>query len=307
MLLVIGIAFGALSLILLYPVDAYAWGPITHLDFACEALEHLKMFPAAIQSVLSAYPKDFLYGTVAADITVGKKYVEYIYNCHNWGVGFLLLNEARDGHQQACAYGYLSHLAADIVAHNYFAPALMIRGYPNRALGHVYWEMRFDSRRPKRIWTLAKEICTEDFSHDDLLFQRMLKRTLFSFKTNKRIFNSILNLHRLDRWRAGIRQIDLMSKWSLPRSEITSFRNMAIEATVSFLKDPQNAPCTKVDPTGADKLLYAKENRRRLNRAVRRKKITKSDASDFVENAQKALEKAVYQDVDLPEVVDLFV
>jgi hypothetical protein len=292
---------------LLFPSDAFAWGPISHLDFGREVLRQVSVFPAAIQSVLSACPKDFLYGNLAADITVGKKYVDYIYNCHNWRVGFLLLNEAEDESQQACAYGYLSHLAADIIAHNFFIPALMIRSYSNRTLGHVYWEMRFDARRPKRIWNLAKDICAGDFSHDDELFQRMLKRTLFSFKTNKRIFNSILNLHRLDQWRGGIRQIDLKSKWTLSRKDITLFRGMAIESVLEFLSNPQKAACTMIDPTGADKLLYAKELRRCLNRARRHRKITRTQAKDFAQEAQEALKKALYQEVELPEVADIFV
>ncbi len=290
----------------LAPLDSFAWGPITHLDYASEALKHIGQFPAAIQSILQTHPKDFLYGTLAADITVGKSYVDYIYNCHNWRVGFLLLNEAKDERQQACAYGYLTHLAADIVAHNYFVPATTIRSYSMRALGHVYWEMRFDSRCSKQTWALAKEICGTDYSHDDELFQRMLRRTLFSFKTNKRIFNSILNLHKLDKWRGGMQQLDRKSKWSLTPEEIPHFRELAMESVLAFLSDPASAPCTKVDPTGSDKLLYAQQTRRHLHRAFRKKQITKAEAEVFVIQSQAALAAAIYKEKALPEVVELF-
>lgn len=290
----------------LAPADLWAWGPIAHVDYAAEALQKLPLFTAEIRALLSAFPRDFLYGTLAADITVGKSYVDYIYNCHNWRVGFLLLNEAKDERQQACAYGYLTHLAADIIAHNFFVPATTIRSYSTRAIGHVYWEMRFDSRRPKKVWELTDEICGEDFSHDDELFQRMLKRTLFSFKTNKRIFNSILNLHRLDRWRGGMKQLDRTSNWSLSRQDITLFRGLAVESVQTFLENPQEAPCTRVDPTGADKLLYAKETRRRLNKAYRKRQISKKEANAFVREAQDALQAAIYKDAPLPEVGDLF-
>lgn len=293
---------------LLLPNNAHAWGPIAHLDYACEALKQLPLFSAQVQHLLSAHPNDFLYGTLAADITVGKSYVDYIYNCHNWRVGFLLLNEAKDDRQRACAYGYLVHLSADIVAHNFFVPATTIRSYSTRAVGHVYWEMRFDSRRPKKIWNMAKEICQADYSHDDELFQRMLKRTLFSFKTNKRIFNSILNLHKLSKWRTGMQQLDRTSNWALSRSDVTLFRGLAMESVQSFLRDPESAPCTRVDPTGADKLLYAKETRRRLNKAYRRRQITKREATIFVREAQDALQEAIYNsNAPLPEVGDLFV
>ena len=293
---------------LLIPVDAHAWGPIAHVDYAQDVLQNLPLFTAEVRALLAAYPKDFLYGTLAADITVGKKYVDYIYNCHNWRVGFLLLNEAKDERQEACAYGYLVHLAADIIAHNFFVPATTLRSFSTRTVGHVYWEMRFDSRRPKRIWDLTKEICRGDFSHDDELFQRMLKRTLFSFKTNKRIFNSILNLHRLDRWRGGMKQLDRTSSWTLSRQDITLFRGLALESVHAFLENPKKAPCTRIDPTGADKLLYAKETRRRLNKAYRRRQITKRQANIFVREAQDALQEAIYNTkTPLPEVGDLFV
>jgi len=302
----LGIIAVAALVAVLFPMDLYAWGPITHLDYASEALKHVSTFPTAIQAILRAHPQDFLYGTLAADITVGKSYVDYIYNCHNWRVGFLLLNESKDERQKACAYGYLTHLAADIVAHNYFVPATTIRSYSMRALGHVYWEMRFDSRRPKKVWNLAKEICATDYSHDDELFQRMLKRTLFSFKTNKRIFNSILNLHKLDKWRGGMQQLDRKSKWLLTREETSHFRELALESVIAFLQDPDKAPCTKVDPTGADKILYATETRRRLHRAYRHKKLNRAQADEFVQTSQAALHAAIYKEAPLPEVGDLF-
>lgn len=297
----------SLLIIIACPTEALAWGPISHLDFAAEALKHTSLYAPAIRDILNTFPKDFLYGTLAADITVGKSYVDYIYNCHNWRVGFLLLNEARDDRQRACAYGYLGHLAADIIAHNFFVPFKTVRSYPTRTLGHVYWEMRFDARRPKAIWQLAHEICETDFAHADELFQRMLKRTLFSFKTNKRIFNSILNLHRLERWHRGMKELDKKSRWTLSNQDISLFRRMAVESVLAFFKDPEKAPCTRVDPTGADKLLYAKEVRRRLSKAFRQKAISKKEAEGFVNQVKWALQEAVYKEGPLPEVSDLFV
>lgn len=297
----------ALIFLVFFPSEAHAWGPISHLDFAQEALRNLSAYPAAIQTLLSSFPKDFLYGTLAADITVGKKYVDYLYNCHNWRVGFLLLNEARDEPQQACAYGYLAHLAADIIAHNFYVPVTSISSYPTRTLGHVYWETRFDARRPKQVWTLAKELCETDFSHDDELFQRMLKRTLFSFRTNKRIFNSILNLHKLQQWRGSMRTLARKSKWPLSLEDITLYRTMALDAVQNFLKNPGKAPCTKVDPTGADKLLYAKTLRRHLHIAYRKKRLSRAAGDSFVAEVKTALHKGVYRDISLPDVSDLFV
>lgn len=301
------ISLGALFFLMGFPAEACAWGPIMHMDYASEILKNLTGYAPAIKTLLSSYPKDFLYGTLAADITVGKNYVNYIYNCHNWQVGFLLLNEAEDDRQRACAYGYLIHLASDIIAHNFFVPFKTIRSYPTRILGHVYWEMRFDAKRPKRIWRLTKEICEMDFSHDDELFQRMLKRTLFSFKTNRRIFSNILNLHKFRQWERGMKHLDRRSRWTLSTKDVITYRKMALQSVKKFLRNPEKAPCTKVDPTGADKLFYAKEVRRQLQKAYRRRSISEDEAERFVLRVRRALKRGVYEEVDLPEVSDLFV
>ena len=45
---------------------------------------------------------------------------------HNWSTGFGLLSAARGSEEQAFALGYLAHLGADVVAHNFFLPARLI-------------------------------------------------------------------------------------------------------------------------------------------------------------------------------------
>lgn len=258
-----------------------------------------------VKGLLGRFPYDFLYGALAADITVGKDYVEYLHNCHNWRVGFLILNEARDERQKAAALGYLSHLAVDIIAHNYFVPYKVMMSYPTRTLGHVYWEMRFDAKRPKKVWNLAKKISGQDFSHNDELFQRMLRRTLFSFKTNRRIFRSVLTLHKLKRWQFVMERVHEASRFKLLEKDIEDYRALAIQSVVTFLKDPDKAPCTKVDPTGEAKLLYAKETRRELKRLTRRRLISREQVKVFLLKVKQALRGTIYRPGELPTVSDL--
>lgn len=297
------------ALVFLFVPDvAWAWGPITHVDYAQEALQHLSMYGPMVKELLSRCPYDFLYGALAADITVGKDYVDYVYNCHNWRVGFLILNEAKesgDPRQRAAALGYLSHLAVDIISHNYFVPYKTIRSYPTRTLGHVYWEMRFDSKRPKRIWNLAKKISKMEFSHNDVLFERMLRRTLFSFKTNRRIFRSVLTLHRLRHWKTMMEKLHEGSRFKLSDKDMEEYRSLAIQSVVAFLKDPEKAPCTKVDPTGEGKLLYAKEMRGELRKMTKKKLITPAQTEEFLRRVKTALRETIYRPGVLPTVTDL--
>ena len=64
----------------------------------------------------------FLYGSVAADISFAKKYVPEGRHSHHWRVGEEILKAAPDEPLKAAAYGYLGHLAADTLAHNTYVP-----------------------------------------------------------------------------------------------------------------------------------------------------------------------------------------
>src|SRR5689334_25445237 len=85
-------------------------------------MRSLALLPPAIAELLRAFPHDFLYGSIAADTSMAKKYVPTGRHCHSWTVGFEIHEAARDDRMRAFAYGYLSHLAADAIAHNHFVP-----------------------------------------------------------------------------------------------------------------------------------------------------------------------------------------
>ncbi|MBI2083262.1 MAG: zinc dependent phospholipase C family protein [Deltaproteobacteria bacterium] len=299
------VLFLTFSVFFLIPDNAFAWGPITHIDYAANCLQHVSAFTPVVKMLLTKFPNDFLYGALAADITVGKDYVDYVYNCHSWRVGFLILNEAQEDRQRACAYGYLSHLAVDIISHNFFVPYKTILSYPARTIGHVYWEMRFDAKRPKSSWHLAKKLAGMKFPYNDELFQRVLRRTLFSFRTNKRIFNSVLTLHKFRHWKTMMEKVHGISRFRLRDDDIEDYRKLALESVHAFLKDPEHAPCTKVDPTGADKLLYASEMRRELKRLTQKKIIDVEDSEEFLKEVKVALRESIYHPKELPTVSDL--
>jgi hypothetical protein len=71
---------------LLIPEPALAWGPATHVALGEAVLGALYLVPPAIQAVLARFPLHFLYGSIAADISVAKKYVPEGRHCHNWAV-----------------------------------------------------------------------------------------------------------------------------------------------------------------------------------------------------------------------------
>src|SRR5438552_1494469 len=119
-------ALGALALALvalaLFPGAAHAWTPGTHVYLGESVLANLHQLPTAIADLLRAFPYDFLYGNIAADTSMAKKYAPVGRHCHAWHVGQEILDLAPTDPLRAFGHGYLAHLAADSVAHNFFVP-----------------------------------------------------------------------------------------------------------------------------------------------------------------------------------------
>lgn len=172
---------------LLVPSVTFAWGPLTHFYLGSEILSLGSLIPAGIYSILRKYKHDFLYGNLMADIVIGKKYLPEDRNSHSWDVALNLFEDARTRQQKAFVYGYLSHLAADTVAHGKFVGN-------KKNIGHTLVELKADSIIDKRYWIQAITIDRSVQHRNDIFLERSLERAIFSFKTNKRIFKGMLFL-----------------------------------------------------------------------------------------------------------------
>jgi len=255
----------AVLILLLFPSEALAWGIGVHLQTGAWILDNLALLPEPIRSLLSAYPNDYLYGCISADITLGKKYTHYLKHCHSWRMGRKILKHATTESQQACAYGYLSHLAADSVAHSYFVPFKLIRTYNTVLLKHTYWEMRFEGHVSPETWPLARSIGRKDFSENDKLLRSILADTIFSFATNKRLFNSLLLLNRLQQYQKVLRSLANTSKWAITPENRDDYLGLTKKATLSLLQDLDNSPFCNADPTGERALNTAGMIRKNLH------------------------------------------
>ncbi len=256
---------------LLLPDQAHAWGPVTHLQIGLEALRHLGQFEHSLRMLLQSFPYDYLYGCIGADIIFAKGLAKLHEHSHNWTVAFDVLEEASSPSQEAFAYGYLSHLAADVVAHNYFIPESVVKSYSAKTFRHLYWEVRFDALAKRDLWDLSREIAgLPQHDEDDELLERVVKRTLFSFKTDKRIFHSLLVLNRMDQWQKMLINYSKKSQWKLSRKDVAQYRALSFQATLDFLLHEKEATCITWDPTGKDALLSAKWIRKSLKMLDRR-------------------------------------
>lgn len=289
----------ALLLVIGTPEQALAWGAGVHLQLGTNVLNNLQALTPHVAAIIGSHPFDFLYGTIAADITLGKKFTHYLQHCHRWRIGHKVLDKAGDPAEQACAYGYLSHLAADCIAHNYFVPYKVMRSFPSLTLKHAYWEMRFENYVEKEIWETGKKVAREHFAKNDQLLRKVLSDTIFSFATNKRIFNSILLVSRLEKWQSLLQTISDTSQYALEESDREEYMQLAQEAVYDFLNNDTDSRFYHADPTGEKALAAADAVRKNLRLLYRSGKITKPQAYAELAEMKPKLKEAICQ----PEIL----
>ena len=210
---------------------ACRWGPGHHLEFSERVWRRRKeLLPRDVALLIDEERAAFDYGNIAADIINFKAYGGAYSHCHRWEIIDEMRALAQSRRQESFVTGYLSHLAADTIAHNHFVPYHLARYARTKGLGHLYWEMSADRFVPDSRWARVSALKSQDelFELDELVNHTVPKKAL-SMRTNKIIFNHVLLVSERERWRHGMARIHPISKVSLSKGFLSRFQDAAVD------------------------------------------------------------------------------
>ncbi|MFW5837000.1 MAG: zinc dependent phospholipase C family protein [Desulfovibrionaceae bacterium] len=255
-------AVAAVAALVLSPSEALAWGPGVHMAVGGKILANLHLLTPFLAELLARRQDAFLYGCLSADIFVGKGTKVRPGHSHNWKVGFDLLESARDDDLKAYAYGYLSHLAADIVAHNLYVPNVLFTTPTSGKLGHVYIEMQAD-RRVSWDRKLAVQLFCQPNGAADRFLLNVMARKQWPFQLKKRLVRSSLAVVRRKSWGRSL----VMAQRAMPIQDNGDYLRRMVDLTgkvvVNFLQRPDRSPALAFDPIGSRRLRQVKDLRRK--------------------------------------------
>ena len=228
------------------------WGPGHHLEFASRVLRRRKeRLPRDVATLIHEERSAYLYGNLAADIINFKTFGGAYSHCHRWGIIDDMREHAHTPRGEAFILGYLSHLAADTIAHNHFVPYHLTRFARTKGLGHLYWEMNADRFIPAERWELVTELKADPkLNALDEIVNRTVPKKALSMRANKLIFNHVLLVSERKRWRNGMKRLHPIEKVKLSRGFLEMFQDAAFERVVLALHPKGRREIERVDANG---------------------------------------------------------
>ncbi len=265
----VGLWAGA-AFLFLDTANARAWGPLTHVPLAARLLDDSAWLPACLAALLSRHAWCYLYGNIAADVVFAKRWSRVKQICHQWTTGFHLLDNAATEPDRAFSLGYLSHLAADTVAHGKYVPRQLAVTRTTMNFGHLYWEMRADQCAPASAFEGLRELERHDFSAHHRQLAGILTETFLPHGMNIRVFRRINHLVAARSWQRSIRLWGRHSRWALSVELLRLYHDESLARMRSVLVELHRSPVLHEDPNGTSALLHVRHDRRHMRRLRRR-------------------------------------
>jgi len=251
---------------------ALAWGPAAHVGLGRAVLDNLGLLPAAVGAILGRYGLAYLYGNIAADIVFAKRLSRIKQFCHHWSTAFRLLDNARDDRGKAFAYGYLSHLAADTVAHGKFVPHQLTVSECTLHFGHLYWELRADAAEKESTWRQLEDLLQEDHTEHHASLAEHITDTFLSYEFNRLLFKQMNALAMRQSFRRTMHVWRRYSRWYLSPYLLSGYRSECVDRIQSILSEGLESRLLREDPNGTSALMHLRVQRR-AHRRLRRQGV----------------------------------
>jgi hypothetical protein len=175
---------------------------------------------------------------------------------------------------RAFGLGSLCHLAADTVAHNYFVPRQLMLTSSTAAVGHSYWETRVETHLGDAYARAAKDVILLDHGDADAHLDRIISPTIFSVRTNRRLFRGMVRLTETQSWQRAAHVAREYSRWPLADRDVEHHLGLSFDYMVQLLAGV-GVTAHQLDPSGERPLKMAKELRRRVLRDAGRRNSAK--------------------------------
>lgn len=252
----------AFLLVLISPLPALAWGPGVHMAIGNHVLNHLHLLSPALGALLGAYPDHFLYGCLSADIFIGKGSAFKPTHSHNWDTGRALLRQAENPGVEAYAWGYLSHLAADVIAHNYLVPNMLGFSAGRGKFAHTYAEMLADLHVewPRKQ---ASRIFRAPHPRSDRTLATTMNQRLLPFRIKKHLFRQSLHVVEDRSYKQSLRMFRRLLPYARKEALIHESIQFAQDLVMDLLKNPLRSPVLECDPIGSANLHQVRHFRRK--------------------------------------------
>jgi hypothetical protein len=283
---------------LVAPRAVWAWGPVTHIALGIQALATVIPRSHQLYATLAAFPEIFLYGSLAPDIVQGRRLQSRLRrHSHNWSTGFGLLAAATSPTAEVFALGYLAHLAADVIAHNFFLPGCFIGRYDARLSGHLYFEACFDAAHEPSYQEVLIKLLRIDFTSFDALLEKGLDPPLVPFAMHRRLFEG--GLKRIRQFNRIVRALGGAAKFDAREAQTLCDASRA--AIGEVIERAESASVCRFDPMGWRSLRHASMARRRLRRLARIGGASAQDARELANAMRRELHGRV---LELPFFVE---
>lgn len=245
---------------------ALAWGPVTHVGLANSILDQISLLPVAIGTILSKNRLAYLYGNIAADVVFAKRLSRVKQFCHHWSTAFRLWHHAEYDRDKAFAYGYLSHLAADTVAHGKYVPRQILVNNMPINYGHFYWELRADAIQNTKTWSTLEELLAHNHEdHHETLSDHIVD-TFLPYDLNRLLFDRMNAFAVRPGFQRSLNVWNRLTRRELSADLLHGYWNESIDRIQSVLVQGDQSSLLREDPNGTSALMQIRVRRAEVRR-----------------------------------------